>query len=376
MTDRGSEPPTERIAIILPSPPDPLFDELGQMLADGLAAHGTEVAMLRDQDVTRLDHDLVILLGECLRMKRSTAVLKKGTAKTVFYWGMEPLGHPTHFADVYAKSEDSRKDRFVWRLEQRVNDCLRPIIPPQIRPKLTLVARKLLVGRQPSASDRQTVSKKYWWYKRMERLEWIERGYSEGWLYKVFVSAPERVDILAARKIPSTFLPLGYHPAMSPIEEHERDLDVVFLGPKKDDRSEKLRVLARDLAAEGFTLQINEGPLYGAARSSFLARAKVTVILPGIEEETPRIRFLLGLAAGTLIVSEPLGDSQPFVPGEHFVMTPIEEMHRVIAHYLRRASEREAIVSRGRTLITQHLTMQQAATHLLGASRGDSSISL
>ncbi len=46
------------------------------------------------------------------------------------------------------------------------------------------------------------------------------------------------------------------------------------------------------------------------------------------------VRFLIGVACGALVVSEPLYDPSPYVPGEHFVQAPISELPGVIERYL------------------------------------------
>ena len=76
-------------------------------------------------------------------------------------------------------------------------------------------------------------------------------------------------------------------------------------------------------------------------------------------------RFILAMANGTMVVSEPPYLPAPFVNGVHYVEAAIEDMPATIRHYLAHPEERERITRAGHRLVTEELTFDRSMQAML-----------
>lgn len=246
--------------------------------------------------------------------------------------------------------EAERPPSLVWQSE--------PLPPPRAsglpfpRPSLREIAKVLL--RDPRATDVYT--------------NWIglARLNRAGLPDVIVVSAPGRQQFLAERGIPAHFVPIGSSPAHGSDLGLARDIDVLFLGDLNVPRRRRvLRMLEHHgidcLAVGGWA----DPAYWGDARTRLLNRVKVMVNIPRTPGEYSGIRLLLALANKVLVVSEPIVDPSPYVPGRHFVMAPLAEMPAVIRHYLADEPARQAIVEEGHRMITTELTMAKSVERIL-----------
>lgn len=186
------------------------------------------------------------------------------------------------------------------------------------------------------------------------------------------VSAPGRQQFLAERGIASHFVPVGLLPEMGCDLALERDLDVLFLGsldvPRRNRILQSLRAQGLNITARGDW----KNPAYwGESRTRLVNRAKILLNLSRTAGEYSGIRILLGLANKALVVSEPVYDPTPYVPGKHFVMASLEELPGRISHYLRDDAARAAIVEEGHRTAHAEFAMErslQRILHLLAES--------
>jgi hypothetical protein len=184
------------------------------------------------------------------------------------------------------------------------------------------------------------------------------------------VSTHGRAEFLAERCIPAHYVPLGYAPVCGYDLGLQRDIDVLFLGDLRLWR--RRRMLAR-LRKEGIAVTAAgdwfDPALWGAARTRLLNRAKVFLSIQRFPKEFSGQRFILGVANGALVVSEPVYDAYPFVAGRHFVSAPVQQMAEVIWHYLENDSERRKITSEAYRLVTEELTMARSVAKLAALIR-------
>jgi hypothetical protein len=79
--------------------------------------------------------------------------------------------------------------------------------------------------------------------------------------------------------------------------------------------------------------------------------------------------MILGMSNGALIISEPIDQPEPYIPGRHYIETPIEQMPAVIRHYLEHTSERGQITAEAYRFVAEELTMRAAVEQVLELAR-------
>jgi hypothetical protein len=182
----------------------------------------------------------------------------------------------------------------------------------------------------------------------------------------LIVSAPGRRQFLAERGIESHFVPFGYDPAMGRDLGLPRDIDALFIGSL--DVPRRNRILA-ELKRRGVNLTAvgdwSNPDFWGERRVELLNRAKILLNFSRTPAEYSGARILLGLANKSMVISEPIFDPAPYVPGRHFVMAPVDEIPALVRHYLADETARARIVEEGHRLATTQLTMEQSVNRIL-----------
>ncbi|MCC6262356.1 MAG: glycosyltransferase family 1 protein [Bryobacterales bacterium] len=245
---------------------------------------------------------------------------------------------------------DRRPLVVIWHME--------PLPPPAASgiPKPMLHLREIakIVLRDPRATDVYT---NWFTLQRLHRNRLPD---------VLFVSAPGRREFLAERGIESHFVPVGYLPEMGRDLHSERDIDVLFLGsldvPRRNRILKSLRKQGVSLAAYGDW----KNPAYwGESRTVLVNRAKILLNLPRTAGEYSGIRILLGLANKSLVVSEPIYDPHPYIPGTHFVMGALEEIPGLISRYLEDDAARMEIVDAGYRAALNEFSMERSLQRIL-----------
>jgi hypothetical protein len=126
----------------------------------------------------------------------------------------------------------------------------------------------------------------------------------------------------------------------------DRDIEVVFLGGRTDRRAARLAELAPmlwdravDLRLFSFARPVHDGVpglVFGDDKYRLLARSRILLNLhrdesgPGYFEWA---RMVEAMANGCCVVTEPVTGHEPFVPGEHLIVTndPGGEIERLLA---------------------------------------------
>jgi spore maturation protein CgeB len=129
-----------------------------------------------------------------------------------------------------------------------------------------------------------------------------------------------------------------------------------------------LERVQQELESRGIEISVTTH-LYGENRTRFLNRTKVSLNILRAPQDWVGQRFLLGAANKTLIISEPINDSEPFVAGHHIVIAPIEKLAETIAFYLSHSKERLKIVEEAHRFVTQELTITQMIGRILDRAR-------
>ncbi|MGZ4399171.1 MAG: glycosyltransferase [Gaiellaceae bacterium] len=180
------------------------------------------------------------------------------------------------------------------------------------------------------------------------------------------VTSRGSAEFLGARGIAAAVVPNGYAPTYGRDLQIERDIDVLFLGALEVPR--RKRVL-RALRARGLKVEAVGGwhdqRFWGDRRTELLNRVKIFLNLSRFPGQFAGVRLLLGMANRALVVSEPIYEPDPFLPGTHYVSAATSELPDVIDHYLAAEQERLDIASEGHFFVTRELTMERSVGRIL-----------
>jgi Glycosyl transferases group 1 len=171
---------------------------------------------------------------------------------------------------------------------------------------------------------------------------------------------------LAEQGVDVAFVPLGYHPAFGTLLERERDIDVLFLG---DFRLRRRRRILRGLRREGIDVltlgDYTDPSLWGEGRTELMNRTKIALNIPRLEGHLPDMRFVVAMATGALLVSEPVYLPDPYVAGRHYVECPTDDLADTIRRLLADTSPRRQITLEAHRFVTTELTLEGSYTRLL-----------
>ena len=187
---------------------------------------------------------------------------------------------------------------------------------------------------------------------------------------ELFVLGGEQEEYAAEQGYRAHRYDYGYHPNFGDLMGLERDIDVLFIG---ETRQRRRRKLLQRLGDAGIDVTVRgswhktEGALWGEERTRVLNRTKIVVHLQRYPGKVASKRFVLAMANGAMVVSEPSYRPDPFIDGTHYVSATIDEMPQVIRHYLEHGEERERITAVAHPFVTQQLTWRQTMEGVVAA---------
>ncbi|MEZ5100672.1 MAG: glycosyltransferase, partial [Thermoleophilia bacterium] len=221
--------------------------------------------------------------------------------------------------------------------------------------RLPCSARELakIVLRDPRANDARSV----------ERA--LRGALRAGWLDVVAVQSEEQAERARALGAEVLVTPWGYEPSLGRDLELVRDVPVLFLGALDTPRR---RRLVRRLRRAGVPLEVagswRDPATWGEERTRLLNRTRILLDLHRRPGTLSGLRQVLGMANGALVVGEPIRRPEPFVPGEHLVTAPVDELPAAIARLLADEPERARLAAAGRRLVTQELRLERTLAPL------------
>jgi len=187
----------------------------------------------------------------------------------------------------------------------------------------------------------------------------------------VVVTSRDRAATLAGWDVVARTVPFGYHPchagALTPPEAGARDVPLLLLGSRAGHtrRAAAVDRLRANGASHGLLV---EGSSWGAERDVLLRRTRVMLDVHRVPGNFVGLRLLLSLAAGVALVSEPMTDPSPFVPGVHFVEAPLEGLLGAGLALLDDEARRREIVAAGQALLHTDLSMASSLRRVLDVS--------
>jgi hypothetical protein len=182
----------------------------------------------------------------------------------------------------------------------------------------------------------------------------------------LIASTPGRCEFLVERRIPAHWVPLGYSPSDGHDMGLSRDIEALFLGdlniPRRRRLIKRLRRNGVNLVALG---DWSDPAYWGENRTRLLNRTKIFLNLQRYPGDLAGLHLILGMANKALVISEPIYNPAPYVPGKHYISATREEMPGIIRYYLAHDDEREYIADEGHRFVTQELTMARSVSHIL-----------
>lgn len=197
---------------------------------------------------------------------------------------------------------------------------------------------------------------------------WLNR---HGLLDVLALSSTVYANYLEQFNIPSVVVPRGYHPSYGEKLNLERDIAAVWMGKLRTRRRRSAIYWIRDqLQQRGLDLRIYDGEendfIFGPKRTEILNRTRfvLNVYFSGPTDELS-IRFFVSGSNGAVILTEPGLNKYPFVPGEHIVECPIEEMPDMIEYYIEHEDKWLKISNRMLDLMRNELTLDRSMATIL-----------
>ena len=163
------------------------------------------------------------------------------------------------------------------------------------------------------------------------------------------------------------FAPWGATPIWFEDLGSERDIDVLWLGNRRNKRRsnliDKIRGQLEEQEINMHVIDNVENPfVYGSERTQILNRTKVFIhLMTRWCDNTFAFRFPLAASNKSLIVSEPfLTHNHLCESGVHYVSAPIETLAERIHYYIENEDERLQIVDKAHHLVTTQLTLKNS----------------
>lgn len=180
------------------------------------------------------------------------------------------------------------------------------------------------------------------------------------------VTSRDRAAILASVGVQADVVPFGYAERLhGPLAAGgDRDIQTLVLGSYWGARSHRRQRLVEAMRAQGLPVAVVEGN-FGESRNRLLRRTRVVLHVHRIPGTFVGIRLVLALAAGAVVVSEPMLDPHPFVPGVHFVQAPLDRLSAETTALLADEPRRRRIVEAGQALLADELTMAHCLRRVL-----------
>lgn len=207
-------------------------------------------------------------------------------------------------------------------------------------------------------------------YIERERQANLEAaGRSSDLVDLVVTTSHDRKAELVRHGVDARVVPFGYHERFAGSivpSTVARDVDVVSIGSGLDWASRRARGTKATLEALGPRLRVaTPERAWGDERHALLSRARVMLDVHRAPGNFVGLRLLLALTAGVALVTEPLDDPRPFVPGVHYVEAPLADLPEAVGGLLADEPARRRIVDAGQALISSELTMERSLAAVL-----------
>lgn len=333
--------PVHRLGLALDE--DPLFAELIDATRVAARELGWQVVDVRGPDDAS-NVDRVVIIG---RPARHIGLLSAPLPVPRTVWSGEPLPAGRHGAAAEGSSVE--RPRTPRREPGQGGRWLRrvPLRGPAARWRARVLADRLVDAN-------------------LAELAWAARRGAD-----LVVTSHDRAAVLARHGLTSRVVPIGYHETMAGAltapEAGPRDIPLLSLGATSRHlrRGQLLERLAAD--RDGAALVVMDG-LWGSERSAVLRRCRVLLDVHRIPGSFIGVRLVLALAAGVAVVTEPMPDARPFVPGVTHLEAPASDLLATARALAADDDRRRSIVHAGQLLLAERLRLTDSVQALIAGT--------
>lgn len=185
---------------------------------------------------------------------------------------------------------------------------------------------------------------------------------------RVVVTSRDRRAALLDHGVKAYAVPYGYAAGVAgpitPPDVGSRDITFVSLARSHSRMARRREILERWRVDEP-RLHFLDG-VWGAERGDLLRRSKIVLNVCRLPGDFVGVRLVLAMAAGAVVVSEPLTDPFPFVAGVHFVEAPLEGLLDAARDLEADEPRRRRIAAAGQSLLADELSMATCLSRALG----------
>jgi glycosyltransferase involved in cell wall biosynthesis len=182
---------------------------------------------------------------------------------------------------------------------------------------------------------------------------------------------------LERRGVPCAHIQLGYVPAWDTWHRDERaprPIDLLYLGAADPRRDPLLPGIRHALSARECQFLVPPLEVRTAPRPDFITgvdkyhRLRSSRVLINLHRTTSQafewMRFLEAICNGCAVVSEPSLDSEPLIPGEHFLVADVAHIAGVVDELLDDPARLRELRERAYDFVRRELPMSTAAERL------------
>lgn len=214
-----------------------------------------------------------------------------------------------------------------------------------------------------------------WLEHRMYRFRYVGDyffAYRRGWLTRLVTISPLIAQLYSEHGLPTPFVPWGTSPNWCADLGLERDIDVLWMGKRRNARRsqwiDRVRAELEQHGVRFYNADSVEHPfIFGAQRNEMLNRAKITLNVKSAPHSNGfTFRFHMTAGNRSLVVSEAFVPQSPYYkPGFHFVGAPPEQLADTIRYYLAHENERRELAENAYRLVTTELTLGSSVKTLM-----------
>ena len=214
-----------------------------------------------------------------------------------------------------------------------------------------------------------------WVTRRLHKFRYVGdslRALRRGWL-SVQADVSERHAAFYQRLgVPARFVPWGTPPTWHADLKLERDIDVLWMGKRRDGRrSATIDMVRAALQLRGVEMYVADGVerpfIFGDERTRVLNRTKLVLNIK-TSAQISGFTFRFHTVAGNraLVVSEPFESHvSRYRAGEHYAVAPPEQLAEKILYLLAHEEERRALAENAYRLVTTEMTLRESVRKLL-----------
>lgn len=345
------------------------FNMLGEIISGTIRQFGYEACIREEGSRGILEADLVILFGDCRFFNVSAYMLRSNAAKRpkTVIWQIDPFPPP----DL---NESALKTGLILaKCDRRRFFASYPAFVKYMVPfshyiqKLLrwILAYKIRKNYESKNHNKFYNIDSHQLFTVMSRYAWLKHNLNLGWIDHLFTSTVPKKEFLENIGIDAKFVPVGYHPLWGEIPETKRDIDILFIGrPMHKTRFSILRDVKHMLSLRGINLVTIDYGCYGQQRTNILNRTKIVLDLIRVPWEMPLMRLLMSMSCGALVVSNWLGNPDPF-SRKHLVQVDTKDIVKAVIYYLEHENERQIIVDDAYQFVTQEATMKNSISKII-----------